>query len=293
MRTRTSTKSIIMFLGPAIILLMIFLILPMIASFFISLTNFNTFALADWSKAKFIGFENFIDLFKDELFWKSLFNTFYALIIAMPLTIILALFFAVLINREQTYFKNFFKVGFYLPFVTNTVAIAIVWKWILNPEYGLLNWFLGLFGINGPNWIGDPNWAMPSIIMLVVWKALGYNIIIFYAGLQNIPEFLYEAAELDGASRWQQFLKITVPMLRPTTYFVSVMVLIGYLQLFEEPYMLTNGGPLDSTLSVVLYLYRQGFKFFNLGYASSIAVILFLIIFILTILQTKLKKTEY
>lgn len=285
---RTRFQWIAVFIGPALILLMVFLIIPIFASFYLSFTDFNVFAMTDWSRARFVGFRNFVELFKDDLFWKALFNTFYCLIVAMPTTVVLSLLAAVLLNREHTLFKNFFKVSFFLPFVTNTVAIAVVWSWLLNPTYGLLNWFLSLFGIKGPNWLGDPRWAMPSIIMLVVWKAVGYNTILFLAGLQNIPDFLYEAAELDGATPWQRFWYITLPMLRPTTVFVTTMMIIGYLQLFEEPYMLTQGGPLNSTLSIVLYLYRQGFRFFKLGYASSIAVILFLMIASLTLLRLKL-----
>lgn len=285
---RTKFQWIVVFIGPALILLMVFLIIPIFASLYLSFTDFNVFAMTDWSRARFVGFRNFVELFKDDLFWKALFNTFYCLIVAMPTTVVLSLLAAVLLNREHTLFKKFFKVSFFLPFVTNTVAIAVVWSWLLNPTYGLLNWFLSLFGIKGPNWLGDPRWAMPSIIMLVVWKAVGYNTILFLAGLQNIPDFLYEAAELDGATSWQRFWYITLPMLRPTTVFVTTMMIIGYLQLFEEPYMLTQGGPLNSTLSIVLYLYRQGFRFFKLGYASSIAVILFLMIASLTLLRLKL-----
>ncbi len=287
---KTPLKAIIAFIGPSIILLLIFMLIPILVSLTLSFTDFNVFAIYDWSNASFIGFVNYNNLMKDPLFWKALLNTLYALVVAMPLTIILALSFAALLNRETTYFKNFFKVSFYLPSITNTVAIAIVWAWMLNPDYGLINWFLGLFGIQGPNWLGDPAWAMPSVIMLVVWKAVGYNIILFTAGLQNIPDYLYEAAELDGASKFQQFLHVTIPALRPTIFFVTVMTIIGYLQLFEEPYMLTSGGPLDSTLSIVLYLYRQGFRFFKLGYASSIAFVLFIMIFALTFIQMKVGK---
>lgn len=287
---KTPLKAIIAFIGPSIILLLIFMLIPILVSLTLSFTDFNVFAIYDWSNASFIGFEDYNNLMKDPLFWKALLNTLYALVVAMPLTIILALSFAALLNRETTYFKNFFKVSFYLPSITNTVAIAIVWAWMLNPDYGLINWFLGLFGIQGPNWLGDPAWAMPSVIMLVVWKAVGYNIILFTAGLQNIPDYLYEAAELDGASKFQQFLHVTIPALRPTIFFVTVMTIIGYLQLFEEPYMLTSGGPLDSTLSIVLYLYRQGFRFFKLGYASSIAFVLFIMIFALTFIQMKVGK---
>ena len=287
---KTPLRAIITFIGPPIILLFIFMLIPIFVSLFISFTDFDVYAMYDWSNVSFIGFENYINLMKDPLFWRALLNTLYALVVSMPLTVIFSLSFAALINREGTYLKNFFKVSFYLPSITNTVAIAIVWAWMLNPDYGLINWFLSLFGIRGPNWLGDPAWAMPSVIMLVVWKAVGYNIILFTAGLQNIPDYLYEAAELDGASKFQQFLHVTIPALRPTIFFVTVMTIIGYLQLFEEPYMLTSGGPLDSTLSIVLYLYRQGFRFFKLGYASSIAFVLFIMIFALTFIQMKVGK---
>ncbi|MDY6895394.1 MAG: sugar ABC transporter permease, partial [Thermotogota bacterium] len=291
-KLKTPLRAIIGFIGPSIILLLIFMLIPIVVSLVISFTDFDVYAIYDWGKASFIGLENYGNLMQDPLFWRALLNTLYALIVAMPLTVVLALSFAALINREATYFKNFFKVSFYLPSITNTVAIAIVWAWMLNPDYGLINWFLGLFGIQGPNWLGDPLWAMPSVIMLVVWKAVGYNVILFTAGLQNIPDYLYEAAELDGASRFQQFLHVTIPSLRPTIFFVTVMTVIGYLQLFEEPYMLTAGGPLNSTLSIVLYLYRQGFRFFKLGYASSIAFMLFLMIFALTYIQMSARRSE-
>lgn len=289
---KTPVRAIFTFIGPSIILLSIFMLIPIFVSLFISFTDFDVYAMYDWSNATFIGLQNYVELMQDPLFWRALLNTLYALVVAMPLTVILSLSFASLINREGTYLKNFFKVSFYLPSITNTVAIAIVWAWMLNPDYGLINWFLGLVGIQGPNWLGDPVWAMPSVIMLVVWKAVGYNIILFTAGLQNIPDYLYEAAELDGATRFQQFLYVTIPSLRPTIFFVTVMTVIGYLQLFEEPYMLTAGGPLDSTLSIVLYLYRQGFRFFKLGYASSIAFVLFLMIFALTFIQMRARRNE-
>ncbi|MDK2946364.1 MAG: multiple sugar transport system permease protein [Geotoga sp.] len=289
---KTSVKAIIGFIGPSIILLIIFMLIPILVSLFISFTDFNVYSIYNWKNARFVGFQNYLELLKDPLFWKALLNTLYALVVAMPLTIVISLILAVLINRERTYFKSFFKVSFYLPSITNTVAIAIVWSWMLNKDYGLINWFLGLFGINGPNWIGDPKWSMLAVIMLVVWKAVGYDIIILLAGLQNIPDYLYEAAEIDGATRLQQFFYITIPSLKPTIFFLTVMTIIGYLQLFEEPYMLTSGGPLNSTLSIVLYLYRQGFKFFKLGYASSIAFVLFLMIFTLTFIQFKLRREE-
>jgi multiple sugar transport system permease protein len=280
---------IILFIGPSLLLLLIFTVLPVITSLFLSITDFNAYSFLDWSKTNIVWIQNFIDVLHDDLFWKAVFNTFYAFILAYPLTIFFSLLFAFLLNREETYFKNFFRLLIYLPSVTSTIAIAVVWSWILNPKYGLLNWFLGLFGIPPQEWLSNTRWAMLAVVALVVWKAIGPNMLLFIAGLQGIPEELYESAEIDGANRWQQFWYITLPGLRPVLLFVSVMLGIGYLQLFEEPYMLTGGGPLNSTLSIVLYLYQKGFKAFEFGYASSVAFILFIMIFGLTYIQMKMR----
>lgn len=280
------------FLAPALTLILVFMVLPLVVSFYLSLTNFNVAALLDYSLANFIGLANYQRLLRDELFWQAFWNTGYFVLIGVPSALVLSLLLAILLNQARLFGKNFFKVGYYLPSITTTVAIAVVWRWVLNPRYGILNWLLGILGIAGPNWFGDPEWAMPAIILLVVWKGLGYNMVIFLAGLQNIPGHLYEAAQLDGAGRLKQLIYITIPLLRPTSFFVSVMTMIGYLQLFAEPYMLTDGGPLNATLSIVLYMYRHGFKFFNLGYASALAYVLFAIIFFVTLLQMKFSDKE-
>ena len=281
-----------MFLAPALILMAIFIVIPVVASFVISLTDFDIFALADWSNAEFIGFENFVRLFQDELFWKALKNTLYFVAVGMPLAVILALTLALLLNSPLNRAKSLFRVGYYLPSITETVAIAVVWRWVLNSRYGILKHALEIFGIQAPNWLGDPRWAMPAIIMMAVWKGLGHNALIFLAGLQSIPSTVYEAARIDGANGWTQFRYVTLPLLAPTTFFVGIMTLIGYLQLFAEPYTMTDGGPLDATLSIVLYMYRHGFKFFNLGYASAMAYVLFALIFIATLLAMKSRSEE-
>lgn len=286
---RNTLWEVLLFIGPSLLLLLIFTVLPVITSLFLSITDFNAYSFMDWSKTNIIWFQNFIEVLHDDLFWKSVFNTIYAFLLAYPTTIFFSLLFALLLNRKETYFKNFFRLLIYLPSVTSTVAVAVVWSWILNPKYGLLNWFLGLFGIPRQEWLSDTRWAIFAVVALVVWKAIGPNMLLFIAGLQGIPEELYEAAEIDGANRWQQFFYITLPSLRPVLLFVSVMLGIGYLQLFEEPYMLTGGGPLNSTLSIVLYLYQKGFRAFEFGYASSVAFILFLMIFGLTYIQMKLR----
>ncbi|MGB9857645.1 MAG: carbohydrate ABC transporter permease [Dictyoglomaceae bacterium] len=280
---------IFLFIGPSLFLLLIFTFLPVITSLFLSITDFNAYSFLDWSKTSIVFLQNFIDVFHDDLFWKAVLNTLYAFILAYPLTIFFSLLFAFLLNREETYFKNFFRLLIYLPSVTSTIAIAVVWSWILNPKYGLLNWFLGLFGLPPQEWLSNTRWAMLAVVSLVVWKAIGPNMLLFIAGLQGIPEELYESAEIDGANRWQQFWYVTLPGLKPVLLFVSVMLGIGYLQLFEEPYMLTGGGPLNSTLSIVLYLYQKGFRAFEFGYASSVAFILFIMIFGLTYIQMKMR----
>lgn len=281
-----------MFLAPALILMMVFVVVPVAASFVMSLTDFNIRALANWGNARFIGLGNYVRLFGDELFWKALGNTLYFVGVGVPLAITLSLLLAALLNSPLNRAKDLFRIGYYLPSITETVAIAVVWRWVLNSRYGILKQALEMVGLHCPNWLGDPAWAMPAIIMMAVWKGLGHNALIFLAGLQSIPSTVYEAAQIDGANGWEQFRFITLPLLAPTTFFVGTMTLIGYLQLFAEPYTLTDGGPLDATLSIVLYMYRHGFKFFNLGYASAMAYVLFGLIFVATLLTMKRKGEE-
>jgi multiple sugar transport system permease protein len=176
--------------------------------------------------------------------------------------------------------------------VTTLVAIAVVWRYLYHPRYGLLNYALGLLGIDPIDWLGDPNWAMPAIILLAVWKNFGFNMIIFIAGLQSIPEHLYEAARIDSANTWQQLRFVTLPMLGPTFLFVAIMTMIGYLQLFAEPYVMTQGGPAHSTLSIVLLMYEEGFRWWNIGYAAAVAFVLFVLILVITLLQLKLGQGD-
>jgi len=281
-----------MFLLPAVGLLLIFLFLPVIFSFIMSFTNWNVYTFSNTSGLDFIGLKNYISLFQDKVFWKAFRNTFIFAGIGVPLTVIVALFMAVFLNEEFVKIKAFFRTSYFIPVVTTLVAVAVIWRWLYNPEYGLINWFFGLFNIPPQNWLSDTRLALPALILMSVWKNFGYNMIIFLAGLQSIPENLYDAAKIDGASRWEQFLYITLPSLRPTMIFVTVMSVIGYFQFFAEPYIMTKGGPLNSTISVVLYMYNQGFKFFRFGYATSVAYVLFIVIFVFTMLQMKIKKLE-
>lgn len=285
-----TSKAVYLFLTPALSAIFVFFFIPVIAAFVISFTNFDIYSLANWGNARFVGFNNYITLLKDPLFWTALKNTFYFVIVAGPLSVMVSLGTAMLLNSKLVRFKAIFRLTYFLPVVTTLVAVSIVWRFIYHPKFGLLNYFLGTFGVNPIDWLGDPNWAMPAIILMAVWKSFGYNMIIFIAGLQNIPEYLYEAAEIEGANAWQKFKSITLPMLAPTTLFISIITMIGFFQLFAEPYVMTQGGPLNKTLSIVLYMYQEGFRWWNMGYSAALAFILFLIIFIGTLIQFRIQK---
>lgn len=287
-----NSKSIVLFLSPALLAILIFFFIPVLSAFVMSFTDFSIYALADWNYIQFIGLDNYFRLFDDPLFWISLKNTFYFVIIAGPLSIIASLTAAILLSSKLTVFKSFFRLSFFLPVVTTLVAVAIVWRFIYHPNFGLLNYALGCLGISPIDWLGNPNWSMPAIILMAVWKSFGYNMIIFIAGLQNIPEQLYEAAEIEGANAWHKFIHITLPLLAPTTLFVGIITLIGFFQLFAEPYIMTQGGPLNSTLSIVQYMYQEGFRWWNMGYSAAIAFVLFAIIFTGSIIQLKFKKND-
>jgi len=278
------------FLAPALISIFIFFFIPVIASFVISFTDFDIYSLGNYNNLRFVGLKNYSDLLNNELFWTSLKNTFYFVIVASPLSIAVSLGAALILSSKVVKLKAIFRLAYFIPVVTTLVAVAIVWRFIYHPRFGMLNYLFGLIGINSIDWLGDPFWAMPSIILMSIWKNFGYNMIIFIAGLQNIPEHLYEAAILEGANVWQQFKKITLPMLAPTTIFISIITMIGNFQLFAEPYVMTQGGPLNKTLSVVQYMYQEGFRWWNMGYSASIAFVLFLIIFTGTILQLRIQK---
>jgi multiple sugar transport system permease protein len=208
----------------------------------------------------------------------------------VPLSIAASLGAALLLHSRLARFKPFFRTALFAPVVTTLVAVAVIWRYLLNTRYGLLNYALGGIGIDPIDWLGDPHWAMPAIILFAVWKNFGYNMIIFLAGLQSIPEELYEAARIDGASIWRQFVSVTLPMLSPVVMLVGILTVAGYFQLFAEPYVMTQGGPLQSTVSVLYFMYEEGFKWWNLGSASAVAFVLFLLIFAVTALQLRGKR---
>ena len=273
------------FLAPALGLIAIFFFLPVAASFLLSVTDFDIYAVGDLSNARFVGMRNYVELAGNPLFWAAVRNTFYFALVGGPVTVAVALAAALLVNAKVVRFKTFFRTIYFVPFVTTLVAVAIVWRYLYNPQYGLLNYMLGFLGIDPVNWLGDPKWAMPAIILLAVWKNFGYHMLIFIAGLQAIPDELYEAAELDGAGAVRRFWHVSLPMLAPTFFFVGVVTMIGYFQLFAEPYVMTLGGPLRSTTSLVLLMYEEGFRWWRMGVAAAVAFVLFVLILGWTILQ--------
>jgi multiple sugar transport system permease protein len=273
------------FVAPALLVIGVFFFLPVLGALAVSLTDFDLYALADPRNVQFVGLENYTQLVSRPLFWKALGNTFYFVLVGVPLSIAVSLGAALLLDSKLARFKAFYRTAYFAPVVTTLVAVAVVWRYIFNTRYGLMNEGLAQLGIGPIDWLGDPRWAMPAIIVLAVWKNFGYNMVIFIAALQSVPRDLYEAAHIDGASPWQQFRSITLPMIAPTLALVGIITTAGYFQLFAEPYVMTEGGPLQSTVSVLYFMYEEGFKWWNLGSASAVAFILFLVIFAFTSLQ--------
>jgi len=280
----------VLFLAPALTAIGLFFFVPVLAALLLSFTDFDIYALGNFSVVRFVGLRNYLQIAGDPLFWKALKNTLYFLLAGGPLSIAVSLGAALLLNAKMVRWKPVFRFVYFAPVVTTLVAVAVVWRFVYHPRFGLLNYALGLVGINPIDWLGDPNWAMPAMIILAVWKNFGYNMIIFIAGLQNIPESLYEAANIDGAGSWECFRRITLPLLAPTTMFITIITMIGYFQFFAEPYVMTQGGPLNSTLSIVMLMYQQGFRWWSMGYAAAIAFVLFLFILLASVVQTRLQR---
>jgi multiple sugar transport system permease protein len=270
------------FVAPALLVIGVFFLVPVVAALGLSLTDFDIYALADLGNLRFVGLRNYVDLLQTPLFWQALGNTFYFVVVGVPLSIVVSLGSALLLHSRLARFRPFFRTALFAPVVTTLVAVAVIWRYLFHTRYGMVNYALGHIGVDPVNWLGDPHWAMPTIILLAVWKNFGYNMVIFLASLQAIPERLYEAARVDGASSLRQTLHITLPMLGPTLLMVGILTTAGYFQLFAEPYVMTQGGPLRSTVSVLYFMYEEGFKWWNLGAASAVAFLLFGLIFAVT-----------
>jgi len=270
------------FLAPAALIFAAFIIFPVLFSFYLSLTRWN---LLEPRKA-FVGLENYLTLLRDPVFSRALLNTLYFAAGSIPLSMVLALAVALLLNQKVRGMAAY-RVAYFSPMVTSTVAIAVVWMWIFDPYNGVANYALSLVGVPPLRWLFDPGWAMPALIIMRVWQTLGYNVVVYLAGLQNVPETYYEAARIDGASPWSLFRSITLPLLSPSTFFILVMSIISSFQVFAQIHVMTQGGPLQSTTVIVYYIYQHAFEGYRMGYSSAMAFVLFAVIFSLTLVQMK------
>lgn len=288
----TTARAGLLFAGPALGAIFVFFVLPVAAALVLSLTDFDIYAVANLGTLRFVGLANYARLFDDPSFWRALANTLYFAAVGGTLSVALSLAGALLLEAPLARARGLFRTVYFLPVVTTLVAVAIVWRFLYHPRIGLLNRALATLGLPTPDWLGDPAFAMSAIIGLSLWKNFGWNLVIFAAGLQAIPERLYEAARLDGASGWQQLRHVTLPLLLPTTSFVVLMTAIGSLQLFAEPYVMTQGGPGDATRSLVLLMYEQGFRWWNLGHAAAIAFVLFALVVAFTAAARRLAPRE-
>jgi ABC-type sugar transport system permease subunit len=274
-----------LFLSPTLLVFSAFVLFPVVFSFYLSFHRWNMFS----ADRAFVGLENYASILRNPEFWEVLGNTVIYTLGTIPLNMAAALGVAVLLNKNIIG-KKLLRTAFFAPVIMSSVAAAVIWRWVYEPNFGLLNACLGWVGISPINWLNEPGAAMFALILMGVWKTFGVNMVLFSAGLQGIPEHYYEAADIDGAGRWHKFWNITLPLLSPTTFFILVMSVIGSFQVFDTVYVLTSGGPLGRTKVLVFYLYEHAFKFFEMGYASAVAYIMFALIFLLTLAQIRSLK---
>ncbi len=274
-----------LYLLPTILGLLLFSAGAVAVSLLMSFTQWDIVSSPEW-----VWLDNYISLWHSDLFWEVFGNTFYFILLAVPLSVAGSLALALVANTGLRGI-TFFRTAYFLPVVSSMIAVALVWSWIFNPEYGLLNYLLGsIFGVRGPAWLDSTSWALPAMVIVTVWKGLGYSMVIFLAGLQSIPQDLYSAATIDGAGAWKRFRHITLPMLSPTTFFVLVITLINSFQVFEQTYVLTKGGPANSTLTMSYYIYQNAFQFFQMGKAAALSYVLFAVVFGVTLMQFRVQK---
>ena len=278
------------FLAPALSVLALFFALPVFGGLLLSLTDFDLYALGDLRNLRFNGLDNYLQVLQMPLFWKALGNTAFFVVLGVPLAIGISLGCALLLQSRLAFARPLMRTALFAPVVTTLVAVAVIWRYLFHVEYGWVNQLLGSVGISAIDWLGAPDWAMPTIVLFAAWKNFGGNMIIFIAALQAIPPEQYEAARLDGARGWALFRHITLPGLAPTLLMVSILTVAGYFQLFAEPYVMTQGGPLQSTVSVLYLMYEEGFRWWNLGVASSVAFLLFVLIVGVTVGLLKLAR---
>jgi multiple sugar transport system permease protein len=267
-----------LFILPQVIGLIVFHIIPLIWAGYISFTDFDGFG-----RNNFIAFDNYYSLFKDDELWGSLRNTAYYALLTVGIGVTTALLVALALNVMKG--KSFYRVFYFMPVITSTISMGVIWVWMLNGELGIINYILSVIGIDGPSWLIDERWVIPSIALVGIWATLGKDMIIFLAGLQGISKSYYEASEIDGASGFKQFWHVTLPLLSPTTLFVTILALINSIQVFDQPYVMTGGGPGKSSYTLVYLIYNQAFVEFNMGRASAVAMILFAVILLITLIQ--------
>nr|WP_235599812.1 MULTISPECIES: sugar ABC transporter permease [Kosmotoga] len=284
MKRKGDLKYLIFFLTPSLIFLFLFQILPITYSLMLSFMRWNIRTPAVW-----IGLGNYTNLFHDKEFWLSVWHTFQYILMYVPLVIIGGMILALLVNKKIK-FQNFFKVSFFIPVISSWVAVSLIWKGLLNPKYGFINQILSWFGIKGPAWLFDPGWAMTAIVFASVWKDVGFIMVILLGGLSNIPKHLYEASVIDGATPWKQFWRITLPLLTPTLFFALMITLINSFQIFDQVWIMTNGGPAGATSVIVERIYRNAFSYSKMGYAAAMSWFLFALIFGISFLQNRYQK---
>ncbi|MFB5762559.1 carbohydrate ABC transporter permease [Paenibacillus medicaginis] len=272
-----------LFITPQLLGLLFFSLLPLLYALSLSFMNWDGFGTPS-----FAGLSNFAGQLADPHFWKAMVNTVYYMVLVIPIGMLLALLVALALNKTAG--KELYRLFFFMPVVTSSVSVGVIWMWILNGEFGILNQLLGYIGITGPQWLTDTRWVIPSIALLSIWWGLGNNMVIFLAGLQGISKSYYEAAQIDGASRLQQFRHITLPLLSPTTFFVTIMSIIGSFQVFDQAFVMTNGGPAKASYTLVYHIYDQAFIDFTMGESAAAAMILFLIILVFTLIQFGMQK---
>ncbi|WP_137897830.1 sugar ABC transporter permease [Sphingomonas sp. 2SG] len=279
-----------LFTAPVLAIIALVFVLPTALALALSVTDYSIYALADWSNLHFVGLGNFTGLLSTPLFWRALGNTLLFAVLGVPMAIGTSLFVALLLNDATVRWKPLWRVLLFAPYVTSVVATAVVWRILFNQRFGLINRALAAVGIAPVDWLGDPHVSIPAILLFVTWKIFGYNMIVFTAALSAVPGELIEAARLDGAGRWGRFRHVTLPAIGPTLLLATVMSVAGFLQIFAEPYVMTLGGPAQSTTTVLYFMFDEGFKWWNLGQASAVAFVLFLMILAVTIVQTRIGR---
>jgi multiple sugar transport system permease protein len=273
-----------LFLAPNLIGFLLFTVLATLASLGISFTNWDLLTPPQWA-----GVQNYVKLWQDPTFWKVLKNTLFFTVTSVPLTVALGLVLALGLNRKMRGI-SWLRSAYFVPVVTSSFVIALVWRWFYNPDYGMMNDLLRMIGITGPNWLTSQKWAMTAVVIMSVWKGCGYAMVLFLAGLQSISDQIYEAGSIDGTNSWQRFRYLTVPLLTPTTFFVSIISLIGSFQVFDSVSALTDGGPADATRPLVMYIVDNAFTYLSMGYGAALAWVLFAIVFVITLVQWRLQR---